>query len=700
MYNSQKIEVSTNNSNVDKNIKVNLVQDVDTLEIMTLKIDTKDVYNNFNADYGVLIGRVNANGGVGISNVRVSIFIPLDEDDMSNGNIVSLYPYETPRDKNKEGKRYNLLPRVSKKDPNTGEIIPKQPFGSFPIKEEIVTNKTQLEVYKKYYKYSTVTNNSGDYMIFGVPVGTQIVHMSCDITDIGEYSMNPAAMVTNLGYSANLFTDNGTKIKPSNDLNDLPNIETQEVSVDVIPFWGNVENFEVGITRQDFRIRAELVNTFVIFGSMYTDGDKSMWGDNYLDNIRRVGELYRTTDEAEYQTSISSKRIGEVTEAIYFYPNTISDDEINNVDPTKNMVKLSKTEYSVYKRDGDFIFIINCNRKKVITNINGDKIIVDNNSPNGVFTEFKGFITLEYTKKELPMDFDSNIGNNTKITPFRCKIKIPQHADRNHSFRKETTSDLTSETDTNNWRKQYKTFKSNEFYSVSKFHGLVYNKSESKDANEDTGFITSDKINDAVIGSDCWSTVGIIQTSDNLDKDIGNEKYEMPSNSTNNGNVEYFGGNWMNFTIHLPQIGFFTGDNDVARNTVGGMRFNTNFSQNFKSDYYYNDNTQEIVGGDFNTKYFTRSDLHYTDFIHIPKKDINSIYTYGHKGFKLSEINAGADALIGDEYKNGEDDCPYHGGRLNANPDNVTTDPETYFFRGFGESDALGFLVELGIVNI
>ena len=58
---------------------------------------------------------------------------------------------------------------------------------SFPIKEEIVTNPIFLDVYKKYYKYTALTNNSGDYMIFGVPIGTQTVHMSVDITDIGEY---------------------------------------------------------------------------------------------------------------------------------------------------------------------------------------------------------------------------------------------------------------------------------------------------------------------------------------------------------------------------------------------------------------------------------------------------------------------------------------------------------------------------------
>ena len=41
---------------------------------------------------------------------------------------------------------------------------PRQPFGTFPSKEEISTNETLLEIYEKYYKFTTTTNDSGDYM--------------------------------------------------------------------------------------------------------------------------------------------------------------------------------------------------------------------------------------------------------------------------------------------------------------------------------------------------------------------------------------------------------------------------------------------------------------------------------------------------------------------------------------------------------
>jgi hypothetical protein len=149
MNKSQRIQLNSGNTNTDKFIKVQLEQDIDTLEFLSMSIDAKDAYQDFNADYGVLVGRVIANGGVGIPNAKISIFIPLDDTDANDEDIKSIYPYTTPRDKNVDGKRYNLLPRVAKIDPNTGVSSPKQPFGSFPIKEEIVTNLDFLGVYKK-----------------------------------------------------------------------------------------------------------------------------------------------------------------------------------------------------------------------------------------------------------------------------------------------------------------------------------------------------------------------------------------------------------------------------------------------------------------------------------------------------------------------------------------------------------------------
>ena len=714
MNKSQRIYFSTGytgNQNLDKYVKVKLEQDVETLEFMSMSLGTADVYQNFNADYGVLVGRVIANGGIGIPNARISIFIPLTDEDALNPELYSVYPYKTPRDENNEGKRYNLLPRVSKKDPITEIIKPKQPFGSFPIKEEVVANPPFLEAYNKYYKYTALTNKAGDYMIFGVPVGTKTVHLSCDITDIGEYSMNPASMVTNLGYSPNLFTDNNTRIKPSRDLGDLPNIETQEITVDIRPFWGDAEIFEIGITRQDFRIRSVLTNTFVIFGSVFTDGDNTMWSSDW-EGGKHIREYFRARDPSENLFGVWNKRVGEVTEKIYYYPTNVSDEKIDTGDVEEDgsdMVLLDKSEYSVYKRDGDFVVIINCNRDKIITNELGNPVSVDNDSVQGIFTKFKGFLTLEVSDEVVPMNFSYELGNNLTVVPLRYKLKFPQYANRNHGLEppNESTGDDTS--DTNAWRLQHKTFEGGKFYSVAKFHGLTYNDHENDaDQTEEDGFMEFSDNNIATRDPN-WN-VNILITETSGEKP--NSDYQFPSNATlvGHGDLDVFGAAWLNLCVHLPQVGYSTDGWEDVR----WVRTNDNFSHQksregtfgtifrYLNNYFVGGNQQTIAALQFNTKWFARSDAHWTDIIEVPVTDILTMNdNVPSKGFTDDIIT-----LSGAEYRNGDyippdwtvtDAAPMNGQKDGGDP-TAGPDDTKYFYKGWGPSNCIAFLADLGII--
>ena len=112
-----------------------------------------------------------------------------------------------------------------------------------------------MEVYEKYYKYTTTTNDAGDYIIFGVPTGQHTIHMDVDLSDIGFLSVRPYDLKVQ-GYPDNLF--NGKEFKTSTNLDELPQIRTQNKSVDVVPFWGDDEVCSVGICRVDFNIGNDL----------------------------------------------------------------------------------------------------------------------------------------------------------------------------------------------------------------------------------------------------------------------------------------------------------------------------------------------------------------------------------------------------------------------------------------------------------
>ena len=714
MNKSQRIYFNTGTTQNDKYIQVKLEQDVDTIEFMTLNIYTKDAYQDFNADYGVLVGRVVANGGVGIPNAKISIFIPLSDEDANDGDIASIYPYKTPRDKNAQGKRYNLLPRVSEFDSATGTYSPKQPFGSFPIKPEIVTNLLFLNVYKKYYKYTALTNVAGDYMIFGVPVGVQTVHLSVDITDIGKYSMTPAAMVTNLGYSPNFFTDNNSKIKPSEDLTDLPTIETQEITVDIIPFWGDTTNFTIGITRQDFRIRAALINTFVIFGSVFTDAYKSMWGHGTNNDKESVWLLYQmgvdngnTTRE---NIGIGAKITGIVTEKIYYYPTEITDAQIDSGDYLDKMLLLDPSQYSIYKREGDFAVIVSCNRRKIITDDLGNEIVVPNDSTTGIFTRFSGFMTLELSNDTLPLDWSSK-GNHVYVKPLRQKLKFPQYAIKGKTFKKPNVCP-TAELDNDAWRREHFTFNGGEIYTVSKFHGIVANNINAggKDPAPD-GFIRGDIVNFANCPTYWDVNAGIIQTNDYGAS--GNACMGLPSNSSIDGcasisgltTVENFGANWLNMSIYLPQTGWV--QNNYA--FIYCWRVNSQFTYTGKNDtYYLENNSQPIVGKYSDTYSFARSDLNWTDFTPLTKQDVLKMNEVRSKGFKTA--NDGKTIVdigytLQGTFRNGVYKPPYNcaatpmnGGRCNGNASCTTCDPKSYFFKGIDISDCVAFITCLGII--
>ena len=90
---SKSVRIRTTPNGEDKYVKVELKQDFDLLEILSLKIKQSDVYGNFCSNHGVVAGRVIINNGFGVPNVKVSIFIPKNSD---NPIVEQLYPYDSP----------------------------------------------------------------------------------------------------------------------------------------------------------------------------------------------------------------------------------------------------------------------------------------------------------------------------------------------------------------------------------------------------------------------------------------------------------------------------------------------------------------------------------------------------------------------------------------------------------------------------
>ena len=261
----------------DQRINVEIKQEYELLEILSLKFTQQDVYSSANcSDYGVVVGRLSVNNGFGVPNARISIFIPLDDVDENDPVISTLYPYKTISDKDDSNYRYNLLP--SRKQHGGHE-----PTGTFFDQEDIITREEYLEVFEKYYKYTVKTNDAGDFMIWGVPVGSQTIHMDIDLSDMGCFSIRPDDLIR-LGYGVDEFKTT-YQFKSSEDLDSLPQIKSFNKTIDVYPFWGNEETCQIGITRTDFDLSDQGVRVepkAMIIGGSFTDTGKNSINKNCL----------------------------------------------------------------------------------------------------------------------------------------------------------------------------------------------------------------------------------------------------------------------------------------------------------------------------------------------------------------------------------------------------------------------------------
>lgn len=349
------------------NLVVNLSQNFDFLEVLSLRLNSDEVYRLHNSNYGVLVGRVSTNGGFGIPNAKISVFIPITDEDDSNIYLKSFYNFKTPYDKGVDGVRYNLLPKEKQSTCHT-------PVGTFPDKIEILDNEIWVEVYEKYYKYNTVTNTSGDYMIVGIPVGSQNIHLDVDLSDIGFVSLRPYDLIAQ-GTPPSYF-NSFNKFKQGKDLDALPQIQSVNQGINIIPFWGDKTINEIGITQLNFNLPLDITPHATFFGAIFTDDEgkrinrrcrpNQRVGDNCslkpsrgsIEMIRKVSD---TIDGIEY-FPINSEidENGNFTTLVPMNLKRVVTDELGNIvlssDPNKGLPTSSKVRFRISSDNFNYKF--------------------------------------------------------------------------------------------------------------------------------------------------------------------------------------------------------------------------------------------------------------------------------------------------------------------------------------------------------
>jgi hypothetical protein len=709
--NHKSLRVRTNIG--DTYLSVNLDQTYESLDILSLKIYQRDVYRLFDADYSIIVGRVTAQD-IGIPNCRISVFVPTNEDtiigptqldDIKKIEAATIYPFKTVFDKDGYGKIYNLLPRYSRNRGLNGfsanefgiGSTPKTPVGTFPEKEEILTNETLAYVYDKYYKYSTITNESGDYILVVPSNRTYTVNMSCDITDIGRFSTTAALLKAEGGFPDNYFSEDGLTVNPEIPLERLPNIDIQNQTIYVKPLWSqNPDNGNVGINRLDFKLQKKIQPYVTVIGNYFTQNPDHRWENNQDNDGGRTDPNH---------IKIPSHLKGSLELQIFTLKNTVSESDaellnnlttittLNNYDINSDILLLDNSKYQFYQNDGNAIITINCNRNKVITNEFGEIISVADDNEAGAFTSFRGYFWVENTERV------SNPDSQTRGA--KIKLRVPLREKDNRYY-------IGSSNYEDVWR-HYK-FDYGEIYGWTQKNEVRNNSIGPADERleNQTNILYFGKIFQTP-GTD--PSLALIPNANNGSfEELGNapfpngySDYRMYKNFYNHIKCVYGIGDitrfvalknqWMNFSLYF--INFL---------------YNTSLSVGTRQvDFYITtsgdliDNQQPLGANEINSKWVANGQFINTDFFKVNKEDLLKFFTYEIEGIRQLGFKIPKAELKGEypRYNNSN----YGPGFNNNNqtPSYINQDSgdavgECYFLVGQIWNDALRYLVESRII--
>jgi hypothetical protein len=218
----------------DMYANIKLTRTFETLD--TLKVYNKPINSvpSQEANTGILYGKLEArqlikdeNGNtikVPLKNVPVGIFNPNDE-------------FPTPSSLNEDGDRFFMNIKENIKDELYFDSLARDLDAGF------LRSASQFKTTPEKFKYVTITNENGEFIIYNAPVGSQILVFEVDLFKQGltydEIVLNNFPFPTNEGVS----------------LGQLPCYYYNQIPTDVLPAWGTNQS---GYTELNVSVNLDL----------------------------------------------------------------------------------------------------------------------------------------------------------------------------------------------------------------------------------------------------------------------------------------------------------------------------------------------------------------------------------------------------------------------------------------------------------
>jgi len=210
-------------------------------------LNTLSIYNNLvgsmpkqEAQTGVVFGKLEAIQKIIDPDTGVNIKIPLRN--VPIGIFNSSEDFQSPTSVDENGNRImlNLEPIIKKQNYSFTEYFNQQ---SMDFDEKFLEDSSSYTSIPDQYKYITKTNENGEFILYDVPIGTQVAIFEVDLLKQG---------LTKEEVGLNFFP---YPTFESPNIDQVPHFFFRQFPIDVVPAWGDIQT---GYTELNISVNLDL----------------------------------------------------------------------------------------------------------------------------------------------------------------------------------------------------------------------------------------------------------------------------------------------------------------------------------------------------------------------------------------------------------------------------------------------------------
>jgi len=325
----------------DYNVDICFKRSIDTLDTLTVRNNPLSNFPRQESETGVVMGTLFAKQKV-VNEKGEKVLIPLSNVPVVIFNSSNEFPDTFSVDGDGNRVRLNLIQNSELDDyvdlesfvfeygkENAEKKLNKTLNPRFDSEKGTLKSIENLEV-PSYFKYSTITNENGEFIIEGVPVGSNVLMFEVDLLKQG---------MTKSEVALNFFPYSSAE---DANVDNIPHYYFRQISINVVPSWGA---FQTGYTFVDIVANIDMRKWATFFIPPI-----SIQGKN-IDELLSSGRFDALTVIAKDMTKEGfpiSNQIVEVNDVLE-RESSQRLEWVNEFSVRKNKIEFRKSNYNAFK---------------------------------------------------------------------------------------------------------------------------------------------------------------------------------------------------------------------------------------------------------------------------------------------------------------------------------------------------------------